>query len=76
MDIRQRELSPAEHERVVLARTQWIQQEIASQPDDTEAIKRLVETGFGCSTPPISAVSKAGSFYQAFPVQGQRLIRP
>lgn len=52
-----------------------LQPRVIMEADDTEAIKRLVETGFGCSILPISAVSKAGSFYQVFRVQGQRLTR-
>jgi DNA-binding transcriptional LysR family regulator len=52
-----------------------LQPRVVMEADDTEAIKRLVETGFGCSILPISAVSKAGSFYQVFRVQGQRLTR-
>lgn len=52
-----------------------LQPRVVMEADDTEAIKRLVETGFGCSILPISAVSKAGSFYQVFRVQGQHLTR-
>ncbi len=52
-----------------------LQPRVVMEADDTEAIKRLVETGFGCSILPISAVREAGSFYQVFRVQGQRLTR-
>jgi DNA-binding transcriptional LysR family regulator len=45
------------------------------EADDTEAIKRLVESGFGWSVLPQFALRGPMKFYQPFRVAGSRLIR-
>lgn len=52
-----------------------LQPHVVMEADDTEAIKRLVESGFGCSILPLSAVSVAGGFYQMFRIEGHCLTR-
>ncbi len=48
---------------------------VAMEADDTEAIKRLVESGFGSSILPEHAVSDKSRFFQKFRIEGQRLKR-
>ena len=43
--------------------------------DDTEAIKRLVESGFGYSVLPEHALRKRPSFFQTFRIEGHRITR-
>jgi len=45
------------------------------EADDTEAIKRLVESGFGCSILPEHALRGRSHFFQKFRVEGHRLTR-
>jgi DNA-binding transcriptional LysR family regulator len=48
---------------------------VIMEADDTEAIKRLVETGFGCSMLPEQALTRGSRFYQIYRVKGRRLCR-
>jgi DNA-binding transcriptional LysR family regulator len=48
---------------------------VAMEADDTEAIKRLVESGFGSSILPEHAVSDKSRFFQKFRIEGHRLKR-
>jgi DNA-binding transcriptional LysR family regulator len=48
---------------------------VLMEADDTEAIKRLVESGFGYSILPEHAVRGRSQFLQKFRVQGRRLTR-
>jgi len=49
---------------------------VVMEADDTEAIKRLVESGFGYSVLPEHALrQRAGAFFQTFRVQGYRISR-
>jgi len=48
---------------------------VAMEADDTEAIKRLVESGFGYSILPEHAVSDKSRFFQRFRIEGRRLKR-
>jgi DNA-binding transcriptional LysR family regulator len=49
---------------------------VVMEADDTEAIKRLVESGFGYSVLPEHALRKrSGSFFQTFRIQGHRISR-
>jgi DNA-binding transcriptional LysR family regulator len=48
---------------------------VAMEADDTEAIKRLVESGFGYSILPEHAVRGKSRFFQKFRVDGHRLKR-
>ncbi len=45
------------------------------EADDTEAMKKLVETGFGYSILPEFALRGGTRFFQVFRVQGRRLVR-
>ncbi len=45
------------------------------EADDTEAIKRLVESGFGCSILPVHALREQSCFFELFRVEGHRLNR-
>ncbi|MDR3701040.1 MAG: LysR family transcriptional regulator [Candidatus Sulfopaludibacter sp.] len=48
---------------------------VIMEADDTEAMKKLVETGFGCSILPEFALRGGSRFFQVFRVQGRRLAR-
>jgi len=48
---------------------------VAMEADDTEAIKRLVESGFGYSILPEHALRGKSRFFQTFRVEGHRLTR-
>ena len=47
------------------------------EADDTEAIKRLVESGFGYSVLPEHALRQraAGAFFETFRIEGHRISR-
>jgi DNA-binding transcriptional LysR family regulator len=48
---------------------------VVMEADDTEAIKKLVETGFGYSMLPAYALRGRSRFFQVFRVQGRKLAR-
>jgi len=48
---------------------------VIMEADDTEAIKKLVETGFGYSILPEYALRGGTRFFQTFRVQGRNLVR-
>lgn len=48
---------------------------VIMEADDTEAIKKLVESGFGYSILPESALRVPGRFYEVFRVKGHPLAR-
>jgi len=48
---------------------------VLMEADDTEAIKRLVESGFGYSILPEHALRGRSQFFQKFRVEGHRLTR-
>jgi DNA-binding transcriptional LysR family regulator len=48
---------------------------VVMEADDTEAIKRLVEAGFGYSMLPEFALRRESRFFQLFRVKGHRLAR-
>jgi DNA-binding transcriptional LysR family regulator len=48
---------------------------VVMEADDTEAIKRLVESGFGYSILPEHALRGKAQFFQTFRVEGHRLTR-
>ena len=48
---------------------------VIMEADDTEAMKKLVETGFGYSILPEFALRGGPRFFQAFRVEGRRLAR-
>ena len=48
---------------------------VLMEADDTEAIKRLVESGFGYSILPEHALRGRSHFFQKFRVEGHRLKR-
>jgi DNA-binding transcriptional LysR family regulator len=48
---------------------------VIMEADDTEAIKGLVESGFGCSILPEFALRGQGKFFHMFRIAGHRLIR-
>ena len=48
---------------------------VVMEADDTEAIKRLVESGFGCSILPEFALRNKPRFFEPFRVTGHRLAR-
>jgi len=52
-----------------------VQPRVLMEADDTEAIKRLVESGFGCSILPEHALRGRSHFFQKFRVEGHRLNR-
>ena len=49
--------------------------QVLMEADDTEAIKRLVESGFGYSILPEHALRRRSHFFQKFRVEGHRLKR-
>ncbi len=49
--------------------------EVVMEADDTEAIKRLVEAGFGYSMLPEFALRAKPRFFETFRVEGRRLAR-
>jgi len=50
--------------------------DVVMEADDTEAIKKLVETGFGYSVLPEHALRQhAGSVFQTFRIEGHRISR-
>lgn len=48
---------------------------VVMEADDTEALKRLVESGFGYSILPEHALRHQSRFFQTFRIAGHRLIR-
>jgi LysR family nitrogen assimilation transcriptional regulator len=52
-----------------------VQPRVLMEADDTEAIKRLVESGFGCSILPEHALRGRSHFFQKFRIEGHRLNR-
>ena len=52
-----------------------VQHRVAMEADDTEAIKGMVESGFGYSILPEHAVKGPNRHFQTFRIQGQRLMR-
>jgi DNA-binding transcriptional LysR family regulator len=49
---------------------------VVMEADDTEAIKRLVESGFGHSVLPAHALrQRTGGFFQTFRIEGHRISR-
>jgi DNA-binding transcriptional LysR family regulator len=48
---------------------------VTMEADDTEAIKRLVESGFGCSILPVHALRDQSYFFELFRVDGHPLSR-
>ena len=52
-----------------------IRPQVIMEADDTEAIKRLVEAGFGYSILPQFALRGRGSHFQTLRVAGHRLVR-
>ena len=48
---------------------------VIMEADDTEAIKRMVEAGFGCSILPQYALRGPAKFFRTFRVAGHRLAR-
>ena len=48
---------------------------VTMEADDTEAIKRLVESGFGCSILPEHALHEQTRFFETYRVEGHRLNR-
>ena len=52
-----------------------VQPNVQMEADDTEAIKRLVESGFGHSILPEHALRERSHFFQKFRVDGRRLTR-
>jgi DNA-binding transcriptional LysR family regulator len=48
---------------------------VIMEADDTESMKKLVETGFGYSILPEFALRGRARFFQVYRVQGRRLIR-
>jgi len=52
-----------------------VQPRVLMEAEDTEAIKRLVESGFGCSILPEHALRGRSHFFQKFRVEGHRLNR-
>lgn len=49
---------------------------VVMEADDTEAIKRLVESGFGYSVLPEHALrQRAGAFFETFRIEGHRISR-
>jgi DNA-binding transcriptional LysR family regulator len=48
---------------------------VTMEADDTEAIKRLVESGFGCSILPEHALHEQTRFFETYRVEGHRLSR-
>jgi LysR family transcriptional regulator, nitrogen assimilation regulatory protein len=48
---------------------------VIMEADDTESIKKLVETGFGYSVLPEYALRGRSRFFQVYRVQGRKLVR-
>jgi len=48
---------------------------VVMEADDTEAIKRLVESGFGCSILPEHALRQRTRFFHTYRINGRRLTR-
>jgi LysR family nitrogen assimilation transcriptional regulator len=48
---------------------------VTMEADDTEAIKRLVQSGFGCSILPVHALRDQSYFFELFRVDGHPLSR-
>jgi len=48
---------------------------VIMEADDTESIKKLVETGFGCSMLPEFALRGRARFFQVYRMQGRKLVR-
>jgi DNA-binding transcriptional LysR family regulator len=48
---------------------------VVMEAEDTEAIKRLVESGFGCSILPEHALRQRSRFFQTYRIEGRRLTR-
>jgi DNA-binding transcriptional LysR family regulator len=48
---------------------------VMMEADDTEAIKRLVECGFGFSILPEHALHEQNRFFETFRIEGRHLIR-
>jgi DNA-binding transcriptional LysR family regulator len=48
---------------------------VVMEADDTEAIKRLVESGFGCSMLPEHALRQRTRFFHTYRINGRRLSR-
>jgi DNA-binding transcriptional LysR family regulator len=49
--------------------------EVSMEADDTEAIKRLVESGFGYSILPMHALREPSCFFETFRIEGHHLNR-
>jgi DNA-binding transcriptional LysR family regulator len=49
--------------------------QVTMEADDTEVIKKLVETGFGYSILPASALQDSPRFFEIFRVRGRRIVR-
>jgi len=49
--------------------------QVTMEADDTEVIKKLVETGFGHSILPQSALQDRPRFFEIFRVRGRRIVR-
>ena len=52
-----------------------LQPVVLMEAEDTEALKRLVEAGFGCSVLPEFALRGQSRFYHACRLAGKRLVR-
>jgi DNA-binding transcriptional LysR family regulator len=52
-----------------------LQPTVIMEADDTEAIKKLVEAGFGCSVLPESALRSQPRFFHMFRVPGHKIMR-
>lgn len=52
-----------------------LQPRVIMEADDTEAIKKLVEAGFGCSVLPESALRGQPRFFHMFRVAGHKIAR-
>jgi DNA-binding transcriptional LysR family regulator len=52
-----------------------IEPRVIMEADDTEVIRKLVESGFGFSVLPEYALRRAPRFFQTFRLRGKRLIR-
>jgi DNA-binding transcriptional LysR family regulator len=48
---------------------------VVMEADDTEAIKRLVESGFGYSILPEIALRKAPRYFQVFRIANRKVVR-
>ena len=49
--------------------------DVTMEADDTEAIKRLVESGFGYSILPMHALREPSCFFETFHIEGHHLNR-